>query len=390
MFQVCKIRTGCCTRRSNMATANTERAIDIALVLFLFSPLVICYWSSTWTILDLYLFPSNQITSGWVSVCVSISIMGMTFLVQSRLNGYIRPEQPVRYVIVTRIYTYVTAFAFVNNWRGLWMLMDTYSGVTLTGACWNLFGGVTGLVLLRAYRNVLAPPGAWSLDVNTETHFTVLTLFRSKRGGIFNVIDVVFCVTVVSTFVLLVWRGKWLLLQLSLALVLSNNLWQAVITTAAAHVLQLVLYITQFPARKLSAYLHTERPILQVVFDNVWVFITCYSSVMYWQGMWTLARLLLEGSPPDLTQWLIHIIAFGGLMVLRLSTTLQFPGYFIDGEFPQGLVLTPPYVSTFLMTPSYSLKNSTETFHGMSVTTISTEIPSPDNATGDILESTHM
>ncbi|XP_067686903.1 uncharacterized protein [Haliotis asinina] len=373
-----------------MATSNTERAIDIALVLFFFSPLVICYWSSTWTILDLYLFPSNQIVSGWVSVGVSVSIMGMTFLLQSRLNGCIRPEQPVRYVIVTRIYTYVTAFAVVNNWRGLWVLMDTYSGITLPGACWNLVGGVTGLVLLRGYRNILAPPGAWSLDVNTETHFTVLTLFRSKSGGILHVIDVVFCVTVVSTLVLLVWRGKWLLLQLSLALVLSNKLHQAVLTTVAAHVLQLVLCITQFPARKLSAYLHKERPILQVVYDNVCVFIICYTSVMYWQGMWNLARLLLEDSPPDLTQWLIHIIGFGGLMVLRLSTTIQFPGYFIDGEFPQGVVLTPAYVSTFFTTSSHGLKNSTEPFHGISMTTVTSDIPSPDNAIGDILESTHM
>ncbi|XP_046333314.2 uncharacterized protein LOC124116128 [Haliotis rufescens] len=379
-----------------MATSITERATDIVLVLFLFSPLVICYWSSTWAILDTYLFPSNQTTSGSVSVTVSIIIMGMTFVMQSRLNGCIKPGHPVKNVIVTRIYSYVTAFAIVNNWRGIWMLLDRYTGVTMIGACWNLIGGVMGLVLMRAYRNTLAPPGAWSLDVNTGTPFTVVTLFRSERGSILHLVDVVFSVTVVSSLVLLTWRGKWQLLQLSLTLALNNDFWQVAVTAGAGNALLLLLCITEFPARKLSAYLNRKRPILQVVFEDVLVFITCYMSVMYWQGMWDLLRLLLKGSDSNLTQWLIHILGFGGLMVLRLSRTLQFSGFFIDGEFPEGLVLTPAYVSTLLMTSSHNLKNSPETCHGKSnmasVTTEDAEVTPPDNMDSlvEVLESTHM
>ena len=69
--------------------------------------------------------------------------------------------------------------ANVNHWRGVWQMLDHYTGVEWTTASWSIAIGASGLVLLRAFRNVLAPPAVMAVD-GPEEYFTYPTMFRTN------------------------------------------------------------------------------------------------------------------------------------------------------------------------------------------------------------------
>ena len=66
----------------------------------------------------------------------------------------------------------------VNHWRGVWSTLDVYTGVGWTTAMLSISVGVTGLIGLKAFRNLLAPPFAIITD-GPEDYFTFPTMFRT-------------------------------------------------------------------------------------------------------------------------------------------------------------------------------------------------------------------
>ncbi len=66
----------------------------------------------------------------------------------------------------------------VNHWRGVWTTLDVYTGVGWTTASMSLVVGITGLVWLRAFRNIMAPPLVIIVDA-PEEYFTFPTMFRT-------------------------------------------------------------------------------------------------------------------------------------------------------------------------------------------------------------------
>ena len=100
----------------------------------------------------------------------------------------------------------------------------------------SLVVGITGLVWLRAFRNIMAPPLVIIVD-GPEEYFTFPTMFRTvviviciqislkKKWNWFHnlqdskarhliILDGLFSVTIVGSLVVLVWRGSFLYLDL--------------------------------------------------------------------------------------------------------------------------------------------------------------------------------
>ena len=53
-----------------------------------------------------------------------------------------------------------------------------YTGIGWLTACLSVVVGISGLVLLRAFRNVLAPPAVIVVD-SRDDYFTFPTMFRT-------------------------------------------------------------------------------------------------------------------------------------------------------------------------------------------------------------------
>ena len=142
-------------------------------------PLTAASWWGIWTLLDNHLYPENPDLSGYV--CFAIGNGGLMFLVfsQNLWKKFVRLENRVQWIFGYHFYTCVYFFFNVCHWRGLWKLLDVYTGVGATSA-WSTYGiGQILLLLLRATKNAKAPPMMSMIDTDPD-FFTYTTRFRVK------------------------------------------------------------------------------------------------------------------------------------------------------------------------------------------------------------------
>ena len=118
-----------------------------ALVLFLadnllstaiIAPLVVFYWRGTWELLNVYLLPHDPAASGWI--CFVIGNIGIVCLVylQKPLSRWLHVDVPLHWILGYHVYTYVLGFFNVCHWRGVWVLLDHYTGVSVLSS-WTTF-----------------------------------------------------------------------------------------------------------------------------------------------------------------------------------------------------------------------------------------------------------
>ena len=141
--------------RNEEVCAQTDRTLTSysptrswrALVLFLvdnllsalvIGPLVVFYWRGTWTLLDVYLCPDDQAASGWT--CSAIGNVGLVCVVylQKLLARWLRVDNHVHWIVGYHAYTYVLGALNVCHWRGVWVLLDHYTGVSVISS-WVTF-----------------------------------------------------------------------------------------------------------------------------------------------------------------------------------------------------------------------------------------------------------
>jgi hypothetical protein len=124
-----------CSRRKQ----TTLVLIDHVLNLFLFTPLVIGYWTSTWDLIDLYLFPNNRLASYSASFLWANGIILVAYFLQEKLqqlhNGSVIGHEesvnvlkPARYydrrIWLRAAYTYLLTIAYVMQWRTYWNMYN--------------------------------------------------------------------------------------------------------------------------------------------------------------------------------------------------------------------------------------------------------------------------
>jgi len=104
---------------------------DNLLSAVVIAPLVVCYWRGTWELLNVYLLPDDPAASGWT--CFAIGNVGLLCLVylQKPLSRWMRLDNPLHWMFGYHVYTYVLGGLNICQWRGVWVLLDHYTGVSV-------------------------------------------------------------------------------------------------------------------------------------------------------------------------------------------------------------------------------------------------------------------
>ncbi|KAI8422774.1 hypothetical protein MSG28_006519 [Choristoneura fumiferana] len=181
------------------------------------APAVVAYWKSTWSLMDLYVLPENQVGSAAVCAAFGLCCDFLLCLRQTQLSRYLCPDRGrITYYVLSRLYTCVAGVACVGAWRGVWNLLNECTGDSAKTLL-STTGAATGsLMMLRSLRNICAAPFAVAVD-SPQDYFEVPTMFRtSTRETALYVLDCVFSVAVVGSLVVFVWRGSWALLDIFL------------------------------------------------------------------------------------------------------------------------------------------------------------------------------
>lgn len=94
-------------------------------------PLTVFVWWGSWSFLNSYLFPERMEISGFV--CAAIGNCGLLTLAftQSLWKRYLPVDRTLHWVFGYHLYTVLCVFCNVCHWRGMWTILDHYTGVNL-------------------------------------------------------------------------------------------------------------------------------------------------------------------------------------------------------------------------------------------------------------------
>jgi len=142
---------------------------DMLISAFIITPFVNIHWRGAWDLLDIHLLPDYPKESALISMGVGFAMLYILYLAQGHLQSfYEKNRHNVMGQIMTRLYTLILALAYINQWRGLWNLLD------LTSNEWYHLTGEAGisiifLLLMKSIYNLNSAP--FIIGIDTESYF---------------------------------------------------------------------------------------------------------------------------------------------------------------------------------------------------------------------------
>ncbi|XP_075974622.1 transmembrane protein fuseless isoform X2 [Anticarsia gemmatalis] len=119
--------------------------------------LVVFVWRGSWALLDIFLFPDDQIKSCWTSLIVGYALVVVTFALQAPVRWSAARLHGAPRLLLADVYHLVSFVATVNVWRGVWGLLDIYffpETPKLSNWCSHVIS-LTLLILLNCSNSVI-------------------------------------------------------------------------------------------------------------------------------------------------------------------------------------------------------------------------------------------
>lgn len=146
------------------------RMADMAIVMLILFPLSIGFWRGVWQIMDYY---SELWGVGpWLSTGIGYSIPFFMYWYQEPLKKHVVPGKMhfVAFYLISRTLLLIHSFGSVNQWRGLWKLIDDLTGLGLDSCLQSLLFGIFFSLIFKTFSNVLAPPLMCCVDEAYTIH----------------------------------------------------------------------------------------------------------------------------------------------------------------------------------------------------------------------------
>jgi uncharacterized membrane protein len=142
---------------------------DMLISAFLITPLVNIHWRGAWDLLDIYLLPKNERTSALVSLTIGLFILYTIYLIQNPLQTfYEKHRKKFLGQTMARLYTLIIALAYINQWRGLWNLLDLTSNQWYHLLIETLIS-IIFLLMMKSIYNLNSAP--FLIGVDTDSYF---------------------------------------------------------------------------------------------------------------------------------------------------------------------------------------------------------------------------
>jgi succinate dehydrogenase hydrophobic anchor subunit len=150
--------------------------VDMFIAAFIITPLVNVHWRGAWDLLDIYLLPNDARTSALVSLVIGLFILYIIYLIQNFLQKfYEKYRKNFLGQTMARFYTLFIALAYINQWRGLWNLLD------LTSNQWyylliETFISIIILLIMKSIYNLNSAP--FLIGIDTDSYFLLGSKYK--------------------------------------------------------------------------------------------------------------------------------------------------------------------------------------------------------------------
>ncbi|XP_055354821.1 uncharacterized protein LOC129600361 [Paramacrobiotus metropolitanus] len=324
------------------------RCLDGFICIFILAPLVVLYWRGSFQLLDYYVYPryphpyypvvpdsTGLKISGAITLVIGICGTIVANVLQTILHQRIHEKRRgVLQLFLKRIYTYTFGWIIVCHWRGVFRVWDGFTGTDVFSGIYCFSSGVILLILLKSFRNVVAPPLVTVSDFD-KNYFFIKTRFRRKPWGAAYFLDTIFSIVVPGSLVAFVWRGQWSILDHVFKR--DSMVESFVISAALGFGIVVMLFALQDQAGKVSAAMERRGwTWAKIAFEDLFFYIAALGAVNIWRSIWGLCDELLLKGQWALSNWVCHIVGGFGTMLLLHGNSVLVRDVQIDGEYPNG------------------------------------------------------
>lgn len=195
-------------KNKKLSRNKSLKIFDQIFSLILLAPAVVGYWRGTCNLLDIFLYPENELISSWISFFIGIIGHLIFTIFQKNIKNVLNPEKSkILYYIGSRLYTIVFAFICVNSFRGVWQLLEFYTDYEIKTVSITILISVTSLGVLRGIRSIASP--YFLVTDYYSNYFEIPTRFMGTKNPMLKILDCLFSVIVVESLVVVVWRSVW-------------------------------------------------------------------------------------------------------------------------------------------------------------------------------------
>ncbi|XP_020606174.1 uncharacterized protein LOC110044940 [Orbicella faveolata] len=281
------------------------------LILFLITPAVVNYWRGTWYILDLFVFPNDEVLSAWVTVTASFGAIFLIMLVEDYIKEFLDEKKARKGLYLVLFYP--LAFLSVTSWRGLWMMLDLYTTTALTSAIVSHVVGFFIVLALKTTYSLIAIPGYCISERHIDPPEKILQVkkcFRTKTSA--RMLNSFVTVFIIGAAVISYWRGTWLIIVAAVQ-PLNDKLSSSIALIILSYS---VLSWCYFLSTCLSTVnINPPYSALSRSLEQVFVYILGFGVVASWIGIWHLMDIYLLPDLPIASALVGH---FAGIVVLYL------------------------------------------------------------------------
>jgi hypothetical protein len=347
--------------------------VDMFIAAFVITPLVNIHWRGAWDLLDIYLLPTDARTSALVSLIIGLFILYIIYLIQNSLQKFYEKYRKNFFgQTMARFYTLFIALAYINQWRGLWNLLD------LTSNQWyhlliETFLSIIILLLMKSIYNLNSAP--FLIGTDTDSYFLLGSKYQISTHRFRQyTFDFILYELVEAPLVIIAWRGLYNLSDLYIYP--DNKSYSMLISFTIGYSLFFLLALLQIPF--IRCFIKKQHKTMYTLIANGFHLIAFVSVVQIWRSLWIICEQYIN--IPDyhhLTLWLCYIVAYVVLTCGLAACTLNGPGGAKDGFMDdQPIFLFQfEYFSTLLKNQSDQLKNNKSTDSSSDLSSIDTLIP---------------
>ena len=131
------------------------------------------FWRGCWFLYGHYVFPSNPAAHGWVMTAIGNLVAVPLYLMQIKLTRWLGNPHPIAWLLEYHSFLFVFTLVSVAQWKGIWQLLDHYTGLTVSSAMMSVAIAVVALTMLKCFKSVSeTAPLAIAHDTSRDTLLT--------------------------------------------------------------------------------------------------------------------------------------------------------------------------------------------------------------------------
>ncbi len=249
------------------------------------------YWRGTWYILDLFVFPDDEVLSASMTFTASFGTIFLIMLVEDYLKEFLN-ERKARKALYLVLF-YPLALMTVISWRGLWMMLDLYTTTSLTSACVSHAIGFLIVLTTKTASSIIASPGYCISERHIDLSKCILKgkqCLRSKTTACADIttriVNSFVTVFVIGAAVISYWRGTWLLIVTKMKYPTNKPLSSIALISLGYAVVTMCYCLGEF-----ISTLKLPHSLLNRALEQVFVYILGFGVVASWVGIWHLMDL---------------------------------------------------------------------------------------------------